>query len=226
MGRMWCRRGDHESFVAAAHRGRRPPAWAGARGCPGDEDHRRGRGRPQDRDAEGRRHEADERPRPGGPLRRPRARGGVLDGAAVLDLFAGSGPSGSRRRAAGARSVVLVESARGRPPPSHGATRRTLGLDVVLRGAGARACGTWPGGHRGSGGRRRRAARPGRTRSAAEGFAAVLTALDGGPLAPGALSWWWEREGTQRGSRAWPAGWIGRGAFAATAGDGAVVGHC
>jgi 16S rRNA (guanine966-N2)-methyltransferase len=130
---------------------------------------------------------------------------GVLDGAAVLDLFAGSGALGLEAASRGAESAVLVESAR----EAAGVARRnalTLGLDGVrvVQATVQRYLAT--------------ATDPpadvvlldppyafGEAK-----LAAVLTALDGGPLAPGALVVV-ERE-ARSAEPAWPEGWTGEGA--------------
>jgi 16S rRNA (guanine966-N2)-methyltransferase len=132
---------------------------------------------------------------------------GVLDGAVVLDLFAGSGALGLEAASRGAAEVVLVDSAR----QAVDAARRNaaaLGLDgvrvvhaPVLRHLAAR--------------------RPGERHAdvalldppyalAEDAIAQVLDALDAGHLAQGALVVV-ERDARSPQPR-WPAGWIGEGA--------------
>ena len=130
---------------------------------------------------------------------------GVLDGAVVLDLFAGSGALGLEAASRGAREVVLVDSAR----EAVAVARRNA---AALGLAGVRVVQApvlrWLAG---------------RDVPAADlvlldppyGFddaalAGVLQALDAGPLADGALVIA-ERDGRSP-EPAWPSGWEPEGA--------------
>ena len=90
------------------------------------------RGAP-DRGAQGARDPADRRPRPRGRVQPDRA----VDGARVLDLFAGSGALGLEALSRGAASVTFVESDR--------AACRTISENLEkLKLTGARSCAATP----------------------------------------------------------------------------------
>jgi 16S rRNA (guanine966-N2)-methyltransferase len=130
---------------------------------------------------------------------------GLLDGAVVVDLFAGSGALGLEAASRGAQSVVLVESGR----EAAAVARRnavTLGLDGVrvVQAPVQRYLAT-----AGDPPADLALLDPPYAFGEAE-LAAVLAALDDGRLAPGALVVV-ERE-ARAPEPAWPAGWTGEGA--------------
>jgi len=127
----------------------------------------------------------------------------LLDGAAVLDLFAGSGALGLEAASRGAASVVLVDSARAAVEVArrNAAALGLTGVRVVQAPVLRYLAGT------------------GATADVAlldppyvlgeDALAQVLTALDGGHLAPGAVVV------VERSSRSpepgWPEAWTGDG---------------
>jgi 16S rRNA (guanine966-N2)-methyltransferase len=132
----------------------------------------------------------------------------VLDGAAVLDLFAGSGALGLEAASRGASQVVLVDSSR----RAVAVARRNaagLGLDGVrvVHAPVLRYLAVLP----------RASERPADVclldppyALDEDALAQVLLALDGGHLAPGALVVV-ERDGRSPEPR-WPPLWAGEGA--------------
>jgi 16S rRNA (guanine966-N2)-methyltransferase len=128
---------------------------------------------------------------------------GVIDGAAVLDLYAGSGALGLEAASRGAVSVVLVDSSRAAVDVAR-RNMAALGLTGVrvVHAPVLRYLGT-----------------PGAVADlvlldppysiAEDALAGVLAALDGGHLAPGALVV------VERSARSpeprWPSGWTGDG---------------
>ena len=76
---------------------------------------------------------ADQRPGPRGAVRRARRARGAVDGAVVLDLFAGSGALGLEAASRGAADVVLVDAARAGRRRRPRATRRRSGCRRVSR---------------------------------------------------------------------------------------------